>query len=555
MDDTNANIISSTIYDLAVSDYSKNFFPTKKSGERYTLTSDISYDERTVIEMKYNHDEDNFEFVRLRPNKFGKPNALHVFRDVFEDINNPIKLDNLYVLVDLAQMRKYHNIQKESLINKYINSSNSLLDVLDIGIGRFGDATKYKKVRNLVGIEPDEKNIQEIKKRDIRVRYKYEIIHGKGEDNYDNIGKFDIVSMFFSLTFFFQSEELLDKLLQNIKKHINLNGYFIGCVSIIEDLVDKSNDYYEITTVGGPTVGGSISGDPTLEKTVFGRKISVHIKEDDIIFSRQEEYLVDFDTLVNKLKDLGFELIEKVHFQPIKKMNELVNEFIEGNIKFAFRYIGDTKEVQSHYVEKLPKEYRRKIIKNLPELLKSEEKNSKNMLNPNVYEFFTNIYQCPLVRVGVDGKGSCFVDSILRSINKEYVKADSDERKVIVEGIRRNIADNFTLEKYQKSEVSKTIDYDKLIGKIKAYDSWIDDYTRSIFADYFNFNIILLDSDSQRHSTGERYDKNKQCILMYYISNLHFEPIYRLCRGENNKVYIEKIFMYEDDLIKKIIDH
>lgn len=105
------------------------------------------------------------------------PNFITVAENVWEDIQNPITLDELTMTISSVEIedsvvRRYHNAIKRELISAYCSPSDSEnmathKVVLDIGIGRGGDLSKYKEaeVRRLYGVDPNEDNLEELKRR------------------------------------------------------------------------------------------------------------------------------------------------------------------------------------------------------------------------------------------------------------------------------------------------------------------------------------------------------------------------------------------------------
>ncbi len=144
----------------------------------------------------------------------------------------------------LEDMRRYNNLEKFRLLNTYINKYTTSDDnkdshptVLDIGFGRGGDIHKYEKfnIAHIWGVEPNSSNIKEAEKRlaekPENFRNRVEIIETPAQNTVQVLNAMDhkyadITVSFFSLTFFFQSEEDLDKLVNTVSRATTIGGFF-----------------------------------------------------------------------------------------------------------------------------------------------------------------------------------------------------------------------------------------------------------------------------------------------------------------------------------------
>lgn len=190
--------------------------------------------------------------IRIRTDKI-KPNSEYVASDVWNDINKPLTIETLEGK-DFALIRQYHNKIKRNLFLDIFEGT----DLIDIGYGNGGDLDKQNHFHKILGIEPDEMHIEESERRykkniekleekykkykDKKILQEKEIYENKlkilkagGEDS-DTIVKAAIkhfkwkkdfekeiplkplcISMMLSLSFFWQSQEKLESLLETIK--------------------------------------------------------------------------------------------------------------------------------------------------------------------------------------------------------------------------------------------------------------------------------------------------------------------------------------------------
>lgn len=288
-----------TIYDLYVCNKNKETI-----FKEYFYKSDKPLKNEGIYEFVYNKEKNEFELLRERLDKV-KPNFITVADNVFEDMIKPIKsYDLVNMFKPLLHFRKHHNNVKRDLIKKYCNNKI----ILDLGIGQGGDLFKYKdqNVQKIIGIEPDDNNYKECLKRIDENKYDYftHIIKAKAQETGKIITEVekdtnkkgvDIVSSFFSLSFFFSNEKDINDLVQTISLSLKEDGYFIG------------------TTIDGNKTKTILESEPNHILTYKGGFLrlndnnSVTIKIEGGIVREQNESLVNFNLLVSKLKEVGIQ--------------------------------------------------------------------------------------------------------------------------------------------------------------------------------------------------------------------------------------------------------
>ena len=330
--------VSSDRYDLYVKKEDKMIpfvgnknYPIEKA---FYETKDQLIDGK-IYEFKY---DQKFILLRERPDKID-PNYYIVAENVWEDIMNPYTEEELLSLLVpqeslkvLEEYRKYHNLIKRELIDQYCQQKK----ILDLGIGRGGDLGKYEEacISYLWGVEPLEINYKEFEKRLEKrpfMKQRTSLIIGKAQDTdkiVENINeRVDIISSFFSLSFFFFKEEEgypdLDKLVDTIEQTLKDGGLFIG-TTIDGDktklLLENSDQKIFDFGVG-------------YIKLLESNNVEVVIK--DTIVETQLESLVNFDLLVSKLKEKNILLEESEYFKdgnrlsgPENILNSLYRTFV-----------------------------------------------------------------------------------------------------------------------------------------------------------------------------------------------------------------------------------
>ena len=250
----------------------------------------------------------------------------------------------------MEQVRRFHNHIKQWIIETWLTRKR----IIDLGFGYGGDIHKYTKleVECVFAIEPDLQHIAEAEKR-IQVKaatnqnmkhiqivpcgaeHTNRIMHAFGERKEC---KLDAAVAFFSLTFAFQSEDKLNRWIETIEKSVRSHGgLFIGtCMdgaATFEFLRDlpcnetfSEGTYYSIKKLYKVDIA----------EDLFGTAIEIH--SEGTIVNHQLEYLVWFDHLIKKLKDIGFQLeITRMFDPPDNTMPPELQRFSRLFRYFVFR--------------------------------------------------------------------------------------------------------------------------------------------------------------------------------------------------------------------------
>lgn len=294
------------------------------SNTRYmkNLPTEIQISDSQVVEMIWDTEKNDFKPYRIRHDRFF-PNKLSIALSIWEDIKNPVSEKTIRGH-DIRAMRLYHNVVKKEMIDQYTDNNSTLVD---IGGGRGGDISKWRThdLKVLV-VEPSIEHLTVLHNRLISTGYTkhadntytlnnsfiYPINH-YGQDTskivmeYVQMFKQDTtraIEMFNVLTFFFESEEILDSLINTIDILLGDDGYFFGLVmdgGATKKLLGKKDRVEEY--------GWSIEklySDKS--DSTYGSKIRINLGSDTIV-SEQLEYLVDFDALCKKLKAVDIKLV------------------------------------------------------------------------------------------------------------------------------------------------------------------------------------------------------------------------------------------------------
>lgn len=242
-----------------------------------------------------------------------RPNREDIAKDIWNDINHPLKLETLEgKTFDLVF--QYHNQVKRELFRSIPEG----YDLIDIGYGKGGDIPKQEHFHKILGIEPNLENFQEAEKRfqslierkeregqDVK-KYskKLKILNCSAEDTELIVEKSKeffkwskknprglCISFMLSLSFFWESPESLEKLkftIESIRKEYyrkggtNIKIIFLTIESSrTKDLISKKGKRFKL----GPA---SFS---------FSKPNKLHINIQDTIVNEQDEYLVNLEDL------------------------------------------------------------------------------------------------------------------------------------------------------------------------------------------------------------------------------------------------------------------
>jgi SAM-dependent methyltransferase len=355
----------------------KNYFPTKfkihNEPNIHILKSDNPMiKSNSVIEFKYQDGE--WIPLRLRDDKtvmynkgkaFGNDWTVAVSN--FNSIKYPITTDmiigkqeipaanihfqNLNQKQKTVNMRKFHSEIKNKLYQKYIGK-NSL--ILDLACGKGQDIKKFIECQPKMCVMLDYdnnalfdaydsaikrfKNIKKTYQKDFDFKFGLQDIsrniHPKLKELNIEIEKFDIITCNFAVQFILENSSKFNIFIKNISNYLNDNGKFIithfNSEKIFELLKDKplveikDQDSNKIFTIKKLYSNNKI--------LKYGQKISVDINS----IGCHDEYLVNFNNLVDNLSKYNIQLIENKNFSDIDTEIEL-NQY-EKDFSFLNMY-------------------------------------------------------------------------------------------------------------------------------------------------------------------------------------------------------------------------
>ncbi len=513
-----------------------------------------------------------FQFLRVR-NDRPTPNTTKTAISVWNIAHTPIKEETIRGK-DLVLMRKYHNREKNLIYRNYLGENTKRL--LDIGSGRGGDIKKWKDIDIpfVTAIEPYDINynemlerIERLKATDIVTIIKKDIISAIPDiDKVSNGIVYDAVTMFDSITFFYENENKVNQLLRTVDRYLKKDGYFIVKAmdgNRVIKAMDRKNHQW------GTNFEFKLSDEPKFKITGSeeqSRQISIWIK--DSILSPEDdaqiEFLVDFDDLIMRMEVLGYTLEEDFHLDNEKYMSweeeflSVMNRMIVFK-KSGFPYENSTANELLDYIKEVA--------------MTSEE--GLKMLSVGVSEVLKSInidsaQNFELIRVGTIPDGNCLLHAILTIISRKYKEYANGEPKSIEDmksyasGLRSDLNIALTRNKYSKlgkGETEKVYSYEtaKNIVKEKNHKLGIENVLQEYITNEIGVNIIVLWHKTLENlekgpipyltSAGELvYSKDRPTILLFWQQKVHFEPIF-LREGDK---YIG-LFKHNHSLVQSVL--
>lgn len=540
------------------------------------MTKDLP--DNTIVEYAYDYDSELLYPTRIRHDK-DKPNSIEIAEDVWSDITTPLDKTTLEGN-DFTLLRRYHNRIKRELLS--INRKC----LLDIGSGRGGDVNKWKGFDRIVAVEPNPEHIIELEKRlvGMDMREKVLILQSGGEET-ERIttavrewcgGRVDVVTSMLSLTFFWQSSQLVDQLCNTILMNIKPKGEFIF-LTMDGNLVEQT---FEPAFGTGLVLDKLKFGEiATLE--YFGDKSpkELHIHISDSIVTDQTEWLVRLEDLKIRMGKYGFDftMMEKADKERFLTEDEIIMTQMYTYGKLAqvrdvalpeLEELSVSKPIQKP-IEKFSSKVPKKLAP-LKKLAPSPKKTIEILPMDKVKKIDVNWWEERAVSIGTIANGDCMIHSVLNAYLAYYQSnPDVKFRTNFVKKLRQEMAERLEMpdpnypgktyyetavegqfvELYQQQQMGLNIeeligqDFDfSLEGLKNLFDScsFLGDEVYSYFADLLNLDIYILRIDSEGlHVHANTYQEGSQRKAVVIVgSGLHFETLGILRTGRYQTVFL-----------------
>jgi len=339
----------------------KNMHLTKRIKGKYIRINNIRDIDKYYID---------YSDIQSNKYKYNFGNSDFVAKKIWESIHTPItdtaittgkglplmeEMDTIYYSAPYESRSKSLTINLQNYHNRYIKGEKLLghtanlirddrgvkadISLLDLACGKGGDMWKWNKykINDCVGIDISEDNITN---DDDGAWVRYKILKDKRNapsiefrvlNTSENVKshfpellpverKFDIITLMFALHYFFKDEASLDGLIKNIVENIKEGGYFIGACFDGQLIYDKLDSTSSLEFSRGDQTLLKIDklypDDHTFmdDSSSLGLTISVNMYS---IGTENEEYLVNFNYLTNKLAEFDISPIEIENFSNI----------------------------------------------------------------------------------------------------------------------------------------------------------------------------------------------------------------------------------------------
>lgn len=222
--------------------------------------------------------------------------------------------------------------QKNNIL-KHIPHNPTIFDI-GIGTGRSKELWDAKNAVAIWGVEPNEDNISQLRKKYIKNLH---VQPWGGEDSrireWAPSQTFDVVMMSYSITFFFENKERLSDLLTNVDYLLKPGGVFIvigmdgGRVKKFSKKNVVDNDLFTI----------KFNDKKDKDKSVFSNEIEITMKSPFSLVESQKEYLVNFDTLEQELENMKYKEVEKKYVEAPFYLSEWPKKFSESQKLIVYR--------------------------------------------------------------------------------------------------------------------------------------------------------------------------------------------------------------------------
>lgn len=439
---------------------------------QYYLYSPISFEVPKMIQPQSVIDY-------AKEHGFMKPRRLTIYHyEYLLFTKQDMETDDDDTRSQLKNMRWYHNTEKRYLIKIYAKNRS----VLDLGAGFGGDLAKYDDAgsKRLILVEPSVQNLLVLKDRldTSNVKPITTLVHAKGQD-WATIQPYvkdrvECVSSFFSLTFLFESIDILRGFLHTVDQSLEEGGYFIGTMMSGEKIY-KSLEHMK--NGDKKKIGQDITIQKRYNNGAFVPGMELFISIVDTIVTNQTEYLAFFSILQRECEALGFKLVKVYDFDPPEKQKALMQpfeiEFSQLNIGFVFQKLPNVVPYPTPF------------------------------LKPDVTFQFMNLYKESqiLVRTGVEEDFS-FYRSFLYNISSEYRK-EPESRHDMSRGlfVTSNLPENMPL-----SDIP-------------------------VFMKIHNINVYVIDSKTRRPIKLDGYDIARAHSVVIMHEAGRYEPVAVNCDG------------------------
>nr|WIL03480.1 mRNA-capping enzyme [Cedratvirus plubellavi] len=501
----------------------------------------------TIIEFQAGENK----LVPIRVREKLRPNRKEVALDVWKDAHEPLTEETLkgdnFVLV-----RRYHNRIKRELLDSLPEGSS----LLDVGSGKGADINKWRKFSKVFAVEPSTEHIEEMVSRLLSAGYtqqsegkpsplsflspdKYRtvyILQNYAQDTEEIVnfvlshgGQVDAVSSLLSTTFFWESQDVLSRVVQTIKRSMKDDGTFLYLTidgnAVLQTFEPEKGVALERLDLGKNSMYLS---DVEEERNAPSRGRRLTLNFPDMIIDGQTEPLVFLEDIMGEFT-LDTRRADKEKFLTPEEAI-FTNLYVYGKGK---------KILTSPSPERVSP---------------SPEQEAGDFLPEDEVELFPLNWQEGVVRVGVSRSNS-LLSSLLQSFYPQYRNNPSPEaRRDIVTAFREELALSLP-EKYSTLEkgglaslglLKREFSLPELVAHLNNQEEQIGRALYPFIASSFDLNLYLVSAQTLKPTYSTKFNKKNAVVLLDH-GNEEMELL-GLLEGED----IFTTFEPEDPFVQKM---
>lgn len=440
----------------------------KKVSDQLIFDDDIKSGD--ILEFKIDYNENNTKYIPYRRRFDAErgvgtkmiPNSYSVFKSIMALYRDPITEETIRGK-NLRLMRKYHNRFKRDLYRTlYENKTKS---ILDIGSGKGADVSSWKTFGfNVTSIEPNIDNYNDLISTLDKLKFNAKVYNKKIEET--NIVEKDTITMFNSITFFFENKSTAQDLISRLKQ--------ADKIIIVGFDAKKFKTYYP----------NGIESDVVTVNYLEDNRVFVKLLSKTVSLG-QIEYIVDFDYLVKSLPE--YDLIE---------YSFLNKEKLLSNIEF--KYSDSTRVLY----------FKRKSgfnFKFLPLSYSASQTLPQKYLGLN------------FVRIGTIFDTSSLIHSILNS-GTSYMELSTHQKTEFVDSLRSELASNFDISIFDNLPNPDSISFSDAKRIISDQSIALPIFFAPLLANKFNTSIHIYSiscfNSLQRLELKSEFNTSKFNVVM-----------------------------------------
>jgi hypothetical protein len=489
------------------------------------------------------------KLVPIRVREKLHPNRKEVALDVWKDAHEPLTEETLkgdnFVLV-----RRYHNRIKRELLDSLQEGSS----LLDLGSGKGADISKWGKLSKVFAVEPSTEHIEEMVSRLLSAGYTREerdggslsleppslsflspdkyrtvyILQNYAQDTKEIVdfvlshgGQVDAVSSLLSTTFFWESQDILARVLQTIKLSMKDDGTFLYFTidgnAVLQTFEPEKGIALERLDLGKNSM---LLSDVAEERNAPSRGRRLTLNFPDMIIDGQTEPLVFLEDIMGEFS-LDTRRADKEKFLTPEEAI-FSNLYVYGKGKKILTPEGIVRSSPDLQASHSSSE---RVVRSSPDLLashSSSEVEAGNILPEDEVELFPLNWQEDVVRIGVSRDNS-LLSSLLQSFYPQY-RNSPEARREIVAAFREELALSLP-EKYPSLEkggltalglVKREFSLTELVSRLNNQEDEIGRALYPFLASSFDLNLYLVSAQTLKPIYSTKFTKKNAVVLLDY---------------------------------------